>query len=286
MLLGLLKAGVMMQIKPFVKWVGGKRRLIEILKASMPPNYNRYIEPFAGGGALLFELKPKRFLISDTNWDLICCYKVIQRDIGPLLALLAEMPNDEQFFYSVRNWDREDWWPRAKELQRASRLIYLNRTCFNGLYRENKAGQFNAGFGFYSNPQISDDGTLLALHTYLKTNRKEMVIRCQNYTDTLRQARAGDFVYLDPPYHKTYNAYRADRFGDQSHLELAAQVEMLSRKGVFVMLSNSDTEFIRNTYRGFHTQEIMAPRSVSCKGDSRKDARELLITNYLPRNLT
>lgn len=274
-----------MQIKPFVKWVGGKRRLIEILKASLPPNYNRYIEPFAGGGALLFELQPRRFLISDTNQDLIACYKEIQLNIGPLLAALAKMPNDEQFFYSVRDWDRQEWWPNATRLQRASRLIYLNRTCFNGLYRENKAGQFNAGYGFYSNPQISDDGTLLALHIYLKTNRKEMVIRCQNYTDTLRQARAGDFVYLDPPYHKTYDAYRADRFGDKSHLELAAQVEMLSRKGVFVMLSNSETEFIRNTYRGFQIQEIMAPRSVSCKGDSRKCARELLITNYSLKNI-
>lgn len=266
--------------RPFVKWAGGKRQLLNILNAAAPDEFGRYFEPFIGGGAFLFSQLPNSATISDANPELINCYEVIRDDVDALIRSLQKHKNEEDHFYTVRAKNLN----KLTKVQRASRFIFLNKTCFNGLYRENKSGQFNAPFGRYVNPTITDKENLLAIGEYL--NKADIEIYCGGYQSILDKVVAGDFVYFDPPYAPltrtaSFASYVKGGFGLQDQAELADVFTELTHNNVKVMLSNSNTEIIHSLYQGRNIQTIHASRSINCKGGKRgKEANEVLVTNY------
>jgi DNA adenine methylase len=266
--------------KPFVKWAGGKRQLIDVLLSNIPSSFNRYFEPFVGGGALLFELRPQKAIISDINEELINAYNVIKDNVEELINSLKKHKNTAKYYYAIRSLDPKVLTP----VERASRFIYLNKTCFNGLYRENSKGQFNVPFGRYKNPKICDEENLRAVSRFL--NSIEITILNCDYKKTCELARSGDFIYFDPPYHPvsktaSFTKYNRSDFSEKDQIELSAVFKELDKKGCYVMLSNSNTEFIRKLYAGYRIQEISANRFINCKADRRKKSNvEVLVTNY------
>lgn len=266
--------------RPFVKWAGGKRQLLDILHAAAPECFGRYYEPFIGGGAFLFSQLPNHATISDANPELINCYQVIRDDAEALIRSLLRHRNEEAYFYDVRAKDLA----KMTAVQRASRFIYLNKTCFNGLYRENSSGQFNAPFGRYQNPKIADKENLRAISRYLQTSDVE--IHCGGYQTVLAQAQPGDFVYFDPPYvpltkTASFASYVKGGFGPDHQQALAQTYADLSQRGVRVMLSNSNTRVIHDLYRNFNIRIIHATRAINSRGAKRgKEANEVLVTNY------
>ncbi|ADO46036.1 DNA adenine methylase [Hydrogenobacter thermophilus TK-6] len=266
--------------KPFVKWAGGKRQLINLLIDNLPIEYDTYIEPFIGGGALLFEIMPDRAIINDINEELINAYKVIRDSLTELIESLKQHKNEEGYYYKVRSLSPD----KLSPVERASRFIYLNKTCFNGLYRENSKGQFNVPFGKYKNPVIVDEENLKLVSDYLNTANVE--IYNTDYKEICKLAKKGDFVYLDPPYYPltktaSFTKYNKHDFTEQDHLELREVFEELDKKGCYVMLSNSNTEFVKELYRGYNILEIEANRFINCKGDKRGKAKvEILVKNY------
>jgi DNA adenine methylase len=266
--------------KPFVKWAGGKRQLIKVLTNNLPPSYNRYIEPFVGGGALLFEVLPYKAIINDINTELINAYTVIKDDIDALIEDLKKHKNEEEYYYKIRSLDPE----KLSAVERASRFIYLNKTCFNGLYRENSKGKFNVPFGKYKNPKILDEENLRAVSEYLNT--AEISILNLDYKEVCKLAKKGDFVYLDPPYYpisksSSFTKYHKLDFTERDQMELTEVFRELDRKGCYVMLSNSNTKFIRELYKEYEIWEVSANRFINCKGDKREKVNiEVLIKNY------
>lgn len=266
--------------QPFVKWAGGKRQLIKVLINNLPPSFNRYIEPFVGGGALLFEVLPHKAIINDINTELINAYRVIRDNIDALIENLKKHKNEEEYYYKIRSLDPE----KLSAVERASRFIYLNKTCFNGLYRENSKGKFNVPFGRHKNPKILDEENLRAVSEYLNT--AEISILNLDYKEVCKLAEKGDFVYLDPPYYpisksSSFTKYHKLNFTERDQIELAKVFRELDRKGCYVMLSNSNTEFIRELYKEYDIWEISANRFINCKGDKREKANvEVLIKNY------
>jgi DNA adenine methylase len=266
--------------KPFVKWAGGKRQLIGILRSNAPTAYNSYFEPFVGGGALLFSLLPRQCLISDINPELVNAYTVIRDDVEGLIRDLKLHRNDETYFYEVRAKILSN----MSKVQRASRFIFLNKTCFNGLYRENSKGQFNAPFGRYKNPNIVDEENLCAVSLYL--NNANIVIAHQGYQDTVKTAKKGDFVYFDPPYYPmsataSFTRYAKGDFTAQNQEELAEVYRALASKGCYVMLSNSNMAFIRSLYKDFDVIEIEASRLINCNAEKRgRGFVEVLVKNF------
>ncbi len=273
-------AGSMIIPKPFVKWAGGKRQLVNILLENAPVSFNRYLEPFIGGGALFFNIMPDNGIISDINPELINAYKVIAKDPEGLLASLRLHRNDEEYFYKIRALDISG----LSEIERASRFIFLNKTCFNGLYRENSKGRFNVPFGRYKNPNIDDEENLRAISLFLNRSKTEII--CQDYKTTAAMAKAGDFVYFDPPYHPvsqtaSFTRYAKGDFTASDQEALADMFRSLSKKGCYLMLSNSNVPFIRELYKDFDVVEIEASRFINCKADRRgKGLYEVLVKNY------
>lgn len=266
--------------KPFVKWAGGKRQLVNILLSNVPNSFNRYFEPFVGGGALLFELQPQKAVISDINEELINAYKVIRDNVEELINNLKKHKNTKEYYYAIRAINPKTLTP----VERASRFIYLNKTCFNGLYRENSKGQFNVPFGRYKNPKICDEENLRAVSEFL--NRIEITILNCDYKETCEMAESGDFVYLDPPYYPisktaSFTKYNKNDFSEKDQVELSEIFKELDKKGCYVMLSNSNTEFIKKLYANYRIQEIKANRFINCKANKRRKSRiEVLITNF------
>lgn len=265
-----------MNPKPFIKWVGGKRALLEELHNHIPESFNTYHEPFVGGGALFFSLQPEKAVISDTNLELVVTYQVVKKQTDKLIQLLQEHQesHSKDYYYSIREQQPKE------PLDIAARFIYLNKTCFNGLYRVNKQGKFNAPMGDYKNPNITQEDTIQACSTALQNTD----IKYADYADI--QPQKGDFMYLDPPYHpvgeQSFTSYTEQGFGDIDQVKLRDYVVSLHKKGVKVMLSNSDTPFIHEIYKNkfFHKHIVTAPRFVNCKANSRGNITELLITNY------
>jgi DNA adenine methylase len=269
-----------MLVKPFVKWVGGKRQLISLLSSNVPKSYNSYIEPFIGGGALFFSMRPDEGIISDINPELINAYEVVRDDVYNLIESLKQHKNEEEYFYSIRAQKPTEMTP----VQRASRFIFMNKTCFNGLYRENSKGQFNTPFGRYKNPNIADVDTLQAVSVYLK--QSNISILHQDYKATAMMAKKGDFVYFDPPYYPmsataNFTKYAKGDFNEQNQRELADVFFALAERGCYVMLSNSNTEFIKNLYNDFDLIEVEANRFINCQGENRgKQPVEVLVKNF------
>jgi len=260
--------------RPFVKWIGGKRSVINHLIDSMPDTFNCYHEPFVGGGALFFAegFKSDKRSISDINPELVNAYQTVADKPEELIKALRvhARKNSKEYYYVVRASN-----PRS-DVHRAARLLYLLKTCFNGLYRENSKGMFNASWGYYKNPDIVQEDNIRAGSEVLK-GVKITHQPCWN----IRPLK-GDLVYLDPPYHDSYTQYNADQFNEEDQVNLRNMALRLSRRGVSVMLSNSDNQFIRDLYSDpvFRIQVVYAKRTVSRDASKRGREGELLITTY------
>lgn len=262
---------------PFVKWVGGKRALLPQLMGRIPLRFASYHEPFVGGGAMFFALQPVKAMLSDYNAELVTTYQVIRDDVERLIRHLRTHKLDETYYYDLRA--REPG--RLDPIERASRLIYLNRTCFNGLYRVNARGGFNVPYGRYKNPLICNEVGLRAASAALAGTHT----RHAGYEIVLEQARRGDFVYFDPPYHPVsptanFTGYTAGAFGPDDQRRLADVFRALARRGCKVMLSNSDTPFIRELYGDFNLEIVAAPRLVNRDATKRGPVNEVLVRNY------
>lgn len=266
---------------PFLKWAGGKTRLLQTFDSFFPAleqwSEHTYFEPFVGGAAVLFHLLPERAVISDCNPELINCYRVVRDDVDKLIAHLRRHENDREHFYRVRAQDTN----ALSEVERAARLIFLNKTCFNGLYRVNSKGQFNVPFGRYTNPRICDE---VNLHAASEALRKVEILQGA-FEEVLKRAKKGDFVYLDPPYQpisatSNFTGYTATCFGIEDQRRLASVVRSLSKRGCLVMLSNSNSEVVRELYSGCTIETVYTSRAINCKPDRRGRISELLIMNY------
>jgi DNA adenine methylase len=267
--------------KPFLKWAGGKQRLLAQYAPHIPPSMRggRYYEPFIGSAAMFFHLQRPRSTLSDRNRKLVELYQLIKEDLTSVIQALKLHRNEADYYYHIRSQDPEALTPA----ERAARLIYLNRTCYNGLYRENSRGLFNVPFGRYKNPTICNEEKLKAAARALKDVR----LVAGDFAETVASAAAGDLVYFDPPYvpltsTSSFTSYDKRGFGEADHLRLCAEVKRLSSIGCSVMLSNSDTQVVRELYRGpqFRLIPIKARRNINSKGNRRGAVSELLILNY------
>lgn len=273
------------KLTPIVKWPGGKRKLTDILKKELPQDgLSSYCEPFAGGCAFLLALRPEKAVVSDTNEDLINLYNVVKTKVDDLIYLLKTFNNDERTFYELRGLDRDHAaFNSLSPVEKAVRFLFLNKTCFNGLYRVNKKGEFNAPFGHYKNPKICDEENLHAVSKFLNTN--DITFLCQDFQDALRGLRTDTFVYLDPPYvpvskTSSFTAYSKKGFDKDDQIRLKRCCDELTRNSIKFMLSNSDTEFTRELYSEYNIVEIDAQRSISAKTSGRGKVKEVVVKNY------
>lgn len=270
--------GQPVQPKPFVKWVGGKRSVMKELLQRIPEKIENYYEPFVGGGALFFEIynKCQHSYLSDLNVDLILTYSVIKNEPDDLILYLSKhkMNHSKEYYYKIRSMQNID-----EPIENSARFIYLMKTCYNGLYRVNKNNEFNTPAGDYKDPNICDAANILAVNKVLK----QATIKYQDFTRITPQK--GDFVYFDPPYHPTsqdsFTKYVCDGFSEKDQIRLKEFALTLKKKGVNVMISNSDADFIIDLYKkDFFIKKISAPRVVNCKADKRQSVFETLITNF------
>ena len=277
----------MLKAKPFVKWAGGKRQIIDKLLKLVPEEFNTYYEPFVGGGALLFELSPKQAVINDSNKELMNVYKTISTDKGyeETLKLLNtyEKKHNEKFFYQIRNLDKDkEKFEKLTDVERAARTIYLNKACFNGLYRVNSKGEFNVPFNKKLKINTYDGQNMTLAYVYFQTNNVKM-ISC-DFEEAVKDAKRGDFIYFDPPYDSendtTFNSYTEDGFGKEEQARLARVYKELSDKGCYVMLSNHNTTLINELYKDYNIHVITAKRNINSKGNKRGNVEEVIITNY------
>lgn len=272
-------------VAPFLKWVGGKRQLMPTIVEHLPENIKdyKYIEPFIGGGAVLFNLQPKNAIINDFNEELINVYQVIKNNLDELIADLKKHKNEAEYFYSVRSLDRNGEFKKLTAVQRASRVIFLNKTCFNGLYRVNNAGEFNSPFGRYKNPNIVNEPILKAVNKFLNNNNID--IKSGDYSDVLKQADKKCFVYLDPPYHpisesSNFTGYVQGGWNMYDQIDLKTACDELNKKGVKFLLSNSSAEFIKDLYKDYKITIVKANRAINSNGADRGEVDEVLIRNY------
>jgi DNA adenine methylase len=274
--------------RPFVKWVGGKARLIPELSKHFPDTYNDYYEPFVGGGALFFFLHPKVAHISDLNSTLIATYKIIKSDVDGLIKALYEI---QEHYYRLSDLEeKKNYYLELREefnnlksgdFRKSVLLIFLNKTCFNGMYRENSKGGFNVPFGKHDKPKISDENNLKAISKFLEKTE----IKCSSYEEITKSAKAGDFIYFDPPYHplnptSSFTSYQAGGFSALDQEQLRDEFRRLSELGCKVMLSNSDAPLINELYKDFNINKIYAARSINSKGNGRGKILEVVVTNY------
>lgn len=260
---------------PFLKWVGGKSQLLPELRKYIPRVYNRYFEPFIGGGALFFNLAPQNAIISDSNADLINAYTVVRDKVEELIEVLLNHEYDETYYYKMRATEPDNLDP----VGRAARLIYLNKTCFNGLYRVNKQGQFNVPFGRYSNPKICDADKLRSASKILEG----VVIAHSDYQSILRQhAQPGDLIYIDPPYHPIsefgdFKRYTKEFFYEEDQIRLRDLISELKASGCYVIASNSYCDFILDLYKDFEIKVVNAKRYINKIAARRNGVQEIII---------
>ncbi|MFO7263171.1 MAG: DNA adenine methylase [Bacillota bacterium] len=272
-------------VQPFLKWAGGKRQLLPDIVRHIPKQFGTYYEPFLGAGAVLFHLQPKRAVVNDINAELMNTYIVIRDDIDGLIADLKKHKNEKEYFYRLRNLDRQADYRQLSATQRASRLIYLNKTCYNGLFRVNRHGFFNVPFGRYKNPQIVNEPVLRAVHQYL--NSADITLLNTDFEQAVATAQPGDFVYFDPPYDpvsdtSNFTDYSCGGFGKTEQKRLRDVFVALDRRGCKVLLSNSATDFIKNLYDGYRIVTVQANRNINSDATKRGKVAEVLIMNYDP----
>lgn len=273
--------------KPFIKWVGGKTQLLEQLEKHTPEKFGSYFEPFLGGGALFFALKPEKAVINDLNSRLINLYRFLRNDIDKLVSELKFLEskylvlNHEQrkdFYYKMRDIYNST---QDESIRQSAILLFLNKTCFNGIYRENSKGEFNVPFGKNNMKSLFDIEQLREASLSLQS----ATILNGSYQESLLNVQAGDFVYLDPPYFplsatSSFTKYTGDDFGYNAQLELRDTFIKLHNQGCYVMLSNSDAKEVRELYKDFKQYEVLANRALNCKANGRGKIKELIITSY------
>ncbi len=284
------------QAKPFVKWVGGKTQLLSELTARIPRDFSRYFEPFVGGGALFFHLLPEQSILIDINEELTLTYRVIRDRVEELIADLKQHIYEKDYYYQIRNIDRTDEYKSWSAVKRASRLIYLNKTCFNGLYRVNSKGQFNTPIGKYKNPKIVDETNLRACSQALQ---KAQIIT-GSFLEVEEKITRDDFVYFDPPYAplneglspeshsgackpratSNFTGYSQDGFDLVMQSSLRDLCDRLDAKGVRFMVSNSNAPLILALYDHYKIEFVYASRAINSKGHQRGKIPEVIITNY------
>ena len=269
---------------PVLKWVGGKRQLLREIEEVLPKTYTTYYEPFIGGGAVLFELQPNKAVINDVNSELINLYNVIKCNVEALIEDLKKHENTSEYFYGIRELDRDkEQYDKLSNIEKASRIVYLNKTCFNGLFRVNKSGEFNSPFGKYKNPNIVDEVTLRAVSKYF--NKADIKILNGDFESSLKGIRKGAFVYFDPPYDPVsssanFTGYDKGGFNRDEQIRLKNLCDKLDKKGVKFLLSNSSTEFIKDLYKEYDVKIVKAKRSINSNGNSRGEVDEVLVRNY------
>ena len=270
--------------KPFLKWAGGKGQLLRQYEPLFPDKFNSYLEPFVGGGVVFFHLfstgrldNGKRIILIDSNEELINCYEVIKENVESLISILSgpKFVNKKDVYYKIRSEEPKD------KVERAARTIYLNKTCFNGLYRVNSRGKFNVPFGGYKNPLICNKENLRAVSRTLQY----VNIKLDDFTVCLNFARKDDFIYFDPPYQPlsqtaSFTGYTKDLFREADQERLLDVFRKLGKKGCKVMISNSDTKFVRKLYKGYRIETVFAKRAINCKPSGRGKITELVILNY------
>jgi DNA adenine methylase len=289
-----LKTDFVPDVHPFIKWAGGKGQLLSELDKLIPSQFNRYFEPFLGGGAMFFYMMSSGMgfnaCLSDTNTELITGYIAIKDNVKEVIRLLqtyeteytkyrAYSKEQKQYYNQLR--DTRNNIKSSSDVEIASSHIALNKTCFNGLYRVNGKGEFNVPPGKYKNPLICDSSNLENVSKVLAG----ATILADDYRNVIQNARKGDFIYLDPPYQPLNNtsyftAYTQDGFDDRDQSQLANIFRKLADNGCLVLLSNSDTPYIRELYSGFRIKEVKAQRAINCKGSKRAGHNELIISNY------
>jgi DNA adenine methylase len=265
---------------PVIKWVGGKTKLLPELLARMPQHFGRYYEPFAGGAALFFRIAPTRAVLNDSNADLVGLYRTIADDVDAVIKKLEShrSKHDERHYYATRerwNHNHAAW----TDAERAATFIYLNKTCFNGLWRVNRAGDFNVPIGRYADPPICVPTALRAAQAVLS----RATLKHGSYSDAVADAKAGDFIYFDPPYDPVtptanFTSYTAGAFGPDDQRALADTARSLVARGCKVMLSNSDTPFVRAIYKGFRVERVKCPRAINSNAAKRGDVDEVIAT--------
>jgi DNA adenine methylase len=270
---------------PFLKWAGGKNQIFEQLRPFFPTEFENYFEGFVGSAAVFFNLRRLGghfpATLSDRNTELINCYKVIRDELPKLIPCLDALKrsHDEGHYYRIRDQEPSD----LSTVERAARFIYLNKTCYNGLYRVNKSGKFNVPIGSYSNPTIFDEDNLAAVSRVLRGVK----LKVNDFSAVLDSAKANDFIYFDPPYYTedsgftsyAVSATGAASFGADEHRRLKNVVDKLSDRGCHVVVSNSDTDYVRRLYRRYETHSVKARRYINCNGAGRHQVSELVITN-------
>lgn len=272
--------------KPIVKWAGGKSGLIPQYQKYFPPqgSYRRYFEPFVGGGAVFFHLQPPQSYLFDLNEDLIDLYRIVRDDVESVIIALRRHYNDRDYYYQIRDQDPTNLTPQEK----AARFLFLNKTCYNGLYRVNRSGRFNVPFGYYVRPVICDGEGLRAASQALNN----AILWAADYGAVLQFAETGDLIYFDPPYvplnpTSNFTSYTGAGFTEADQRQLAETYHLLNERGCLLMLSNSTAPLVYELYEdfGYHMHTISARRAINSKADRRQPISELLISNFDPRDL-
>ena len=272
-------------IQPVLKWAGGKRQLLPQIKKFIPAGIHTYYEPFLGGGAVLFFLQPHHAIVNDNNAELMNVYHVIRDKVDALVEDLKKHRNEAGYFYKIRGLDRMPEYEELTPVQRASRLIYLNKTCYNGLFRVNKSGEFNAPFGRYKNPNIVNEIVLRAVSKYL--NECDIQFLNADFEEAVAGSSRTSFIYFDPPYYpisdsSNFTGYTLDGFTKEDQIRLKHLCDRLDKKGVRWLLSNSAAPFIIDLYNSpqYHVDFVSANRMINSKADGRGEIQEVLVRNY------
>ncbi len=272
-------------IEPFLKWAGGKRQLLPVIREMLPEDIGgcTYCEPFIGGGAVFLDLQPAQAVINDFNDELVNCYRVVRDHPDALIGELSGYRNEESFFYRIRSLDRDPGLAALSDVQRAARVIFLNRTCFNGLYRVNSRGFFNTPFGRYKSPTLVHAELLLAVSRYL--NESAVQIHSGDYAVVLDNLPTKSFAYLDPPYHPvsrngSFTSYVQGGWAEADQIRLRDACRSLDSRNIRFLLSNSSTPLIREIYREFSIRTVQAVRNINSKGNGRGSVDEVLVCNY------
>lgn len=270
-------------LKPVLKWAGGKRQLLPEIKKRVPETIKKYYEPFLGGGAVLFSLQPKHAVVNDLNPGLINIYSVIRDNVEELIEDLKNHKNESDYFYNIRGQDRTPEYRLLSPVKRASRLIYLNKTCYNGLFRVNKNGEFNSPFGRYKNPDIVNEDALRAVSFYL--NKNDIQFLNVDFDNALAGIRRGAFVYFDPPYYpvsdsSNFTGYTMGGFTQEDQMRLKELCDRLDRRGIKWLMSNSSSSFITDLFGGYCIDRVRASRVINSNAGNRGNIEEVLIRNY------
>lgn len=277
----------MNELKPFTKWVGGKRQLLPELLELLPSSFGGYYEPFIGGGALFFELAPEKAVINDNNKELVLAYQVIKDDVESLIDELKKHRdnNSKEYYLDLRSADRDGRIYQMTDVERAGRILYMLRVNFNGLYRVNSKNQFNVPYGKYKNPKIVDEDNLRNISEYLNDN--DIAILNGDFETATQNAKQGDLVYFDPPYvplspTESFTGYTADGFGYEEQVRLRDLFVDLTKRGVYVIVSNSSAELVYELYKPFAKTifEVGATRMINSNAKKRGKVNELLIANF------